>query len=177
MGENWLDLLQSGNQLAKVVETNQYTEKFGLVLTEEEAGLIIDSRISSLRDNRRVEFGEGIAPKLIKEFCDSQYINQDNYAQTIIRLQDIFYLYKNEMNDEITDDELLHLMKEMFEELCYGDLEYLETTGLADFAEAVRAGYDGYADSDGYGESSRFSLVAQWNHDLYVQALEDIFWR
>ena len=43
----------------------------------------------------------------------------------------------------ITDDELLHLMKEQFELLCFGDLDYLEGTCLADFAQAVRAGYEG----------------------------------
>lgn len=59
-----------------------------------------------------MEFGEGIAPKIIREFCDSNYIDQGNYVESIIRLQEIFYLFKNEMNDEITDDELLHLMSE-----------------------------------------------------------------
>lgn len=47
------------------------------------------------------------------------------------------------MQDEITDDELLHLMKEQFENLCFGDLDYLESTCLANFAEAIRAGYSG----------------------------------
>ena len=31
---------------------------------------------------------------------------------------------------EITDDELLHLMKEQFENICFGDLDYLETHRL-----------------------------------------------
>ena len=53
--------------------------------------------------------------KIIYEFCDSDFIDQNNYVDTIIRLQEIFYLFKNEMQDEITDDELLHLMKEQFE--------------------------------------------------------------
>ena len=42
------------------------------------------------------------------------------------------------MEDEITDDELLHLMKEQFELICFGDLEYLESTCLANFSQAVR---------------------------------------
>ncbi len=50
--------------------------------------------------------------KIIYEFCDSDFIDQNNYVDTIIRLQEIFYLFKNEMQDEITDDELLHIMKE-----------------------------------------------------------------
>lgn len=150
MDNNWLDLLQNTNQLSKLVETNQYTGKFGLTLSQKDAQLILENRKMTLREQKRVEFGEGIVPKIIYEFCDSDYIHQSNYADTIIRLQEIFYLYKNEMNDEITDDELIHLMKEQFENVCFGDLDYLENTCLSDFARAIRAGYDGFRGTDGY---------------------------
>ena len=71
MEKNWIEQLQNQNQLAKVIDTNQYTERFGLVLSQEDAKLILDSRKSALRELRRVEFGEGIVPKIIHEFCDS----------------------------------------------------------------------------------------------------------
>ena len=141
MDSNWLDLLQNKNQLARVIETNQYTERFGLALSQQDAQLILENRKTALHEQRRVEFGEGIVPKLIYEFCDSDYIDQSNYVDTIIRLQEIFYLYKNEMNDEITDDELIQLMKEQYEMQCHGDLDYLESTCLSDFARVIRAGY------------------------------------
>ena len=48
---------------------------------------------------------------------------QENYADTLMRLQDIFYLYKNESLDELTDDELLEYMKEKFDGICAGDLD------------------------------------------------------
>ncbi len=114
-------------------------------------------------------------PKIIYEFCDSNYIDQNNYADTIIRLQEIFYLYKNEMQDEITDDELLHLMKEQFELICFGDLDYLEGTCLANFAQAIRAGYDGYKNSDGYGEYSKFDEVERWDYELYLETLKELW--
>ena len=97
--------------------------------------MILAERKNALAEQRRIEFGAGIAIKIIYEFCDSEYIHQSNYVETIIRLQEIFYLYKNEMHDEITDDELLHLMKEQFENICFGDLDHLESTCLANFAE------------------------------------------
>lgn len=155
MSEAWMALLQQQNQLEKVMETNRITRQFGLVLTEQDARLILEERKNSLAEQKRIEFGKGITDKIIYEFCDSEYIDQNNYVEMIIRLQEIFYLYKNEMRDEITDDELLHLMKEQFELLCFGDLDYLEGTCLANFAQAVRAGYDGYKGSDGYGEYSK----------------------
>lgn len=177
MDNSWLDLLQNTNQLAKVVETNDFTERFGLVLSQEDAQLIVDNRKTSLKEQKRVEFGESVTPKIIKEFCDSAYINQTNYVDTIIRLQEIFYLFKNEMNDEITDDELLHIMREQFDNLCFGDLDYLEGTCLSDFAQAIRAGYTGFQETDGYGEYARFDTQERWSYELYHQALEQLFWK
>ena len=149
MEKDWMILLQNQNQLQKIMLTNQVTEKYGLILSEQDAELILAERTEVLKEQKRVEFGEGIVVKIINEFCDSDYIDQDNYVQTIIRLQEIFYCYKNEMMDEITDDELLYLMKEQFENVCCGDLDYLEGTCLTDFAEKVRKGYRGYQYSGG----------------------------
>lgn len=176
MDKDWMVLLQQQNQLAKVVETNQATEQFGLRLTEQDAELILQERTKALQEQKRVEFGEGIAPKIIYEFCDSNYIDQSNYVDTIVRLQEIFYLYKNEMQDEISDDELLHLMKEQYETLCFGDLDYLESTCLANFAQAIRAGYEGYKASDGCGEYARFDEVKRWDYDLYLETLKELCW-
>lgn len=170
-------LLQQQNQLDKMMKTNDTAEQFGLALTEQDAKLILEERKGALKEQKRVEFGEGIAAKIIYEFCDSNYIDQSNYVDTVIRLQSIFYLYKNEMQDEMTDDELLHLMKEQFELICFGDLDYLENTCLANFAQAIRAGYDGYKSSDGRGESSRFDEVKRWDYELYLETLKELCWR
>lgn len=171
----WMMALQEKNQLAKIVEANRVTEKYGLTLTEEEAELVLAQKNNALRVQRRVEFGEGITPRIIYEFYDSDFIEQDNYADTLIRLQEIFYAYKNEMQDEISDDELLHFMREQFDKVCFGDLEYLESTCLAVFAQAIRAGYRGYKLSDGRGEYGDFDEVKRWDHDLYLAALYDLF--
>lgn len=177
MSKDWMILLQEQNQLSKVIQTNESAEQFGLCLTEQDAKLILEERKNSLAEQKRIEFGEGIAAKIIYEFCDSAYICQSNYVDTIIRLQEIFYLYKNEMQDEITDDELLHLMKEQFENLCFGNLDYLESSCLADFAEAIRAGYSGYKGSDGYGEYSKFDDAKRWDYELYLETLKELCWR
>ena len=177
MEKDWMQLLQRQNQLAKVLETNQRAEHYGLTLSEEEAGLILEERGRALKEQKRVEFGEGILPKIIDEFCDSAYLDQEHYVETLIRLQDIFYLYKNEMMDEITDDELLHFMKEQYEEICFGDLDYLESTCLSNFAQAIRAGYSGFRASDGRNEYGQFDEVTRWDHELYMEALRELCWR
>ena len=176
MRKNWMTLLQNQNGLSRLMETNQATERFGLALTSQDAELILEERGNVLREMRRVEFGEGIIPRIIHEFCDSAYIDQSNYVETLLRLQEIFYLYKNEMLDEISDSELLHFMKEQFESICFGDLDYLEGTCLSNFAQAVRAGYSGYKRSEGRGEYEKFDEVTRWDYDLYFEALKELCW-
>lgn len=179
MEDNLFELMQLKKQEALVnslMAFNEKTESFGLSLSYEEAKELVAVRNDSLKSSQRVEFGESILPKLIYQFCDSQYITQDNYLQTLAELQDIFYQFKNEAEDNLTDDELFTFMKEQFEEVCTGDIEYLAGTCLDKFAEAIRAGYRGYKQTGGSGEFSQFDDVTRWDKDLYQQVLREIFW-
>ncbi len=172
--ENWMEQMNGRMWLEQVRETNQYTEKYGLTLTPEDTEILQAEKNQILKKERRVEFGESLLPRIIYTFCDSSYISQDEYVDTLVRLQEIFYLYKNEMQDEITDEELLNFMKEQFETVCFGDLQYLEGTCLDLFAQAIRAGYGGYSETQGRGEFSRFDIVQRWDKELYLLALSQI---
>ena len=137
--KNFLALLVGGKISIETVRAcNEYTSKFGLTLSKEEALVLINDRKESLKEQQRVEFGESILPKLIFTFCDSPYIYQENYVESIGKLQEIFYLFKNESLDELTDDELLDYMKGSFEKECQGSLEHLEDTVLERFARNIR---------------------------------------
>ncbi|MDO5556480.1 MAG: DUF6323 family protein [Clostridia bacterium] len=130
MENSYLDILNKRKQIeiTNIKKCNEYTSKYGLSLSENQINNIIERRIESLKANGRIEFRGGIVDKIIKEFCDSPYINQENYAQTIYELIDIFYEYKNDTMDLITDDELITFMKKSFDGICQGDIEYLEGT-------------------------------------------------
>lgn len=176
-GQNWLELLNRQTWLRQIQETNQYTEKYGLTLSEKDTEILLAEKNHTLRSEQRVEFGQSILPQIIYAFCDSSFISSDNYLDTLIRLQEIFYLYKNEMQDEITDEELIHFMREQFETVCYGDLDYLEGTCLDIFAQAIRAGYRGYKKTRGYGEFEKFDIVQRWDEKLYLETLRELCWR
>lgn len=167
-------IISEKNQVQAIVALNPRTEHFGLALTEEEAGRLVAVCRENLREQRRVEFGEGILPKLIEAFCDSSYIDSNNYMETVSRLAEIFYLFKNETADELTDDELIEFMREQFETVCFGDFDYLEGTCLDIFAKAVRAGYRGYKVTGGRGEFRKFDIVPRWNRELFLKALSDL---
>lgn len=178
MGEkNWLEIMNNQMWLKQVQETNQYTMQFGLSLSNEDSEILLAEKNNILKVERRVEFGQSILPQIIYVFCDSAYISQTNYTETLIRLQEIFYMYKNEMQDEITDEELLNFMKEQFETVCYGDLDYLEGTCLDIFAQAIRAGYRGYQQTQGRGEFEKFDIVQRWDKELYLETLKELCWR
>ena len=131
--------LSEQNQVELVRKTNEYTERFGLRLTDLDIQKLMEGRRECLAEQRRVEFGTGVLDKIIFAFCDSDYIYQENYVETIAALQNIFYLYKNESMDELTDDELISVMREAFDGECKGSLEYLEETFLEDFARDIRS--------------------------------------
>ena len=124
--------------LRRILSMNEKTAGFGLTLTEEDAQRLAESRRNVLREQRRVEFGEEILPKLIGAFMDSPFLDQGQYVETLERLQEMFYAYKNESSDILSDDELLALMAEAFNGVCQGSLDYLEETVLDSFARDIR---------------------------------------
>ena len=68
MDDNIYEIMLATRQkqeLERVLECNQKTEKFGLVLSQEEAKQLMEARKNALINNQRVEFGEGILPKII----------------------------------------------------------------------------------------------------------------
>ena len=122
----------------KLLLYNVESIKHGLVLTKEQAVRLLETKDEELRYNGRLEFGEGVIGKLITAFCDSPYMNRQNYSQNLERLVEIFYYYKNETDGQLSDDELIDYMKTFFNGSCEGSLELLESRELDSLARALR---------------------------------------
>ena len=73
--KNWLQAFEQKNQIGKVLDTNQYTEKYGLVLSEKEAQLIVSERTRSLKEQKRVEFGNSILPEIIYDSVTGDFLS------------------------------------------------------------------------------------------------------
>jgi len=125
----------------EVIKCNDFTVRFGLVLTPTQALELVETRSIALSDNGRIEFGGGVIDKIIKEFCDSPYISMHNYTQTIHELLEIFYYYKNETLDLMSDDDLIKHMKTAFDGICQGSLDLLSGRELDRLARNLRSGY------------------------------------
>ena len=142
MEDSYLEIVNKRKQLeiGNIKKCNEYTKQYGLVLSDNQVSSLLERRKESLKETGRIELRVGIIDKLIKEFCDSPYINQENYAETLYELIEIFYEYKNETMDLITDDELIKFMKKSFDGICQGDLEYLSGTVMYRMIENLLSG-------------------------------------
>ena len=127
--------------VGEIIKCNDYTVRFGLILTPAQALELVETRSIALSENGRIEFGGGVIDKIIKEFCDSPYISMHNYTQIIHELLEIFYYYKNETLDLLSDDDLIKHMKTYFDGICQGALDLLSGRELDRLARNLRCGY------------------------------------
>lgn len=137
--EDYLDIVNKRKQIeiTNIERCNKITSKYGLVLSNKQILGLLEKRKETLKATGRVEFRGRVIEKIIKEFCDSPYINKENYESTLYELIDIFYEYKNETMDLITDDELIDFMKKSFDGICKGDIEYLAGTIMYQMREKL----------------------------------------
>lgn len=153
MKDNFMFLpvaLMKQQMITEIKKCNEYTAKYGITLSDQEIGLLADNRKEALQSNGRIEFGGGVMQKIIMEFADSPYIYQDNFFETLAELQECFYYFKNESEEELTDDELIGLMKKHFNDDCQGSVEFLQSTILENYSRDIRYGTNEYRNSDGY---------------------------
>ena len=126
----------------EIMKCNDMTVKFGLILTETQALELVETRSYALKQNGRIEFGGGVIDKIISEFCDSPYISMNNYNETLHELLEIFYYFKNETLDLMSDDDLIKYMKNAFDGICQGSIELLSGRELYKLARNLRYGYE-----------------------------------
>ena len=111
--------------LAELAECNALTAGWGLSLSPVQMRMLAECRRSALRDTGRVEFGGGVLKQLVRAFCASPYLDQENYADTLAQLQALFYHFKQESHDRIPDDELIAAMAQCFDGRAQGALDAL----------------------------------------------------
>ncbi|UZT81443.1 DUF6323 family protein [Caproicibacterium sp. BJN0003] len=139
--------LEKKELLGLMQDCNQITERFGLSLSDKQIQNLEEHRIKALQNTGRIEFGEGILKKLAYAFCDSPFLLPNSYEETLIELQDLFYYFKTESMERISDDELIEAMKEIYNGKAQGSLSYLSQTALEDLCRNLR--FDSFDSVDG----------------------------
>lgn len=136
--------------ITEIIKCNEITARYGLVISQDQALELVETRSNILKNIGRVEFGGGIIDKLIRQFCDSPYLWQENYSETLNELVELFYYFKNESLDCIGDDELIALMKKYFDNNCQGAVELLQNRELEILSRNIRYGEKAYDDITAY---------------------------
>lgn len=142
---HWLSSLSQAQWGAAALERyNRQSEPFELMLSEQALTRLLQHRDEALRQTNRIEWGEGALGKLIAAFCDSPYIVQNAYEETLTELQGLFYSFKNECHDLVSDDELIGAMRLIYNEVARGSTEYVAGVGWETMVQiAVTASVEG----------------------------------
>lgn len=111
---------------SEVMVLNDMSGEYGLNLTKYQAAELINTRNKALLENNRLETELGAVKKIIQRFCSSTYITKDNYGEVLNELLELFYHYKTEMCDRISDAELIDIMYDFFENKFHGSIELME---------------------------------------------------
>lgn len=137
-----MTLYQIQRGMQEIKECNEFSGKYGLMLNDAEIQKLAEARKKALRDADRIEFGGGVLPKIIRAFCDSPYLDRENYAATLAELQEAFYYFKSEGQEAFSDDELVEFMATVFNERARGSVDYLTTASLEELCRDAREGRD-----------------------------------
>ncbi len=139
----FLPILGSQNQLMKetysnkLLELNEKTKAYGLILTKEDAKHVIEARTQTLNSYERIELGLNATQKIVELFSASPYVNSKNYVSIITEIQEIFYYFKNETNEKVSDDDLINIIHKYFDMECAGSIQLLKGK-MEEYAKKTR---------------------------------------
>ena len=94
----------------------------GLFLTQNDVREIVRVRTRALTDNCRFEVGIGSIEKITESLLPSPFVNRSNFAETLCTFLSIFYYIKTASFDSISDEDVIRILKDTYENVCYGSL-------------------------------------------------------
>jgi hypothetical protein len=124
--------------VVQILELNEKTKEYRLILTPDEVRQMMNTRNQVLNNYGRVELSIEVTKEIIELFSASPYINEDDYLFTLNELHEIFYYIKNETEEKIGDCRMIEMMRELFDGDCGGSLNLLKSK-LEEYAEVFRS--------------------------------------
>lgn len=124
-----------------LLQLNEETKKYGLELTLEDVKQVMNARNKVLKGYGRVELSFDVTKNLVKTFSTSAFVNEKNYVSILNDLQELFYYMKNETEDKLSDEKIIKLMKEKFEDSCEGSIDLLNSC-LEEYSRSFRKGQE-----------------------------------
>lgn len=164
---------------------NRVIGRHGIVLSQQDIQALVVGRLDALQETERVEFGGGVAKDLVVAFASSVYVSQATFVETVLELQELFYDFKNESLEQITDDELVQTMRSLYDDVAHGDMRRLAEALFDGLGRHVReesvTGDAADSDADnavknGYTLAAHRYDVSKWVDDEYRPAWDGASW-
>ena len=100
----------------KLMRLNEESINYGLVLTEEDVQQITKNTKETLKKTGRIETSTDSLEKKISFLYSSPYTQKDDYVEVISDMEEIFYYFKNQVSDLLSDDEIIEILKKTYNE-------------------------------------------------------------
>jgi len=126
--------LAADAEAGALAECNRTTARYGLTLTPAQALDAARAYDEALAGYGRISFGGGVPRALALAFCDSPFLQQDDYAETLAQLLESFCRFKTESEDTASDDELIAAMRRAFDGPAQGSADYLDGLSFEELA-------------------------------------------
>ncbi|MFV0351476.1 MAG: DUF6323 family protein [Oscillospiraceae bacterium] len=130
MGNAFALILQNAageqEEMKTLQAVNTAVASYGLQLNASGLLQLVQERRRALQQTGRVEYAGGIGGSLINAFCDSPFISEEEYADILCALQELFYHIKDDTADKVSDEELMAFLKQKFNGVCRGEIDLLQ---------------------------------------------------
>ncbi|WP_455682618.1 DUF6323 family protein [Thomasclavelia sp.] len=134
--------LRIQKEVTEILKCNDVSCRYGIILKESDAKELIIVRQETIKDVGLIEFKSTIVEEIVLAFCDSQFITKYDYLDVLSQLVEIFYYYRKELDELISDEDIIKYMQLAFEGPCQGSLEQLSDYQLDKLLDDISANRD-----------------------------------
>lgn len=134
----------------------------GIVLSKEQVYELAEARKEILADEEIVEMDKNSLADFIGRCAKSDFAHTGNIMDLTSEIQGIYYRCKNNWGRLLSDSTLKDLIMYGFDNICFGDTEYLESVYL----EAIR--FFIYSQEERWHEGDAYELLESVNSDYYI---------
>lgn len=132
----------------QLLACNAEAAAYGLCLSQTDAAMLAEAEQTACHTQNRVLFGDSAAVQLAKTFCKSSYLAQEDYAESLAALLDVFYEAKEASCDLLSDSEVIALMFAFFEHESGGSIQLLQERDMETLCRQIRCRAMGLQEED-----------------------------
>src|SRR5574344_1544124 len=119
--------------LNEVMELNNVIKRHKLVITKQAATELINNRNNNLKERGLLEINSENLKNLILEFSVSEYITQPEYVYILEEVTNIFYDFRQQLPNRISDENIIKTLIDKFENRYFGSYKSLRDIPLEEF--------------------------------------------